>query len=239
MKKILIVVLMLAALQCWLKDPAISVSNGTASFGYVVEYSGNASRSEQLPMLVALHGNGGTTGNFYDYALDQLQAPARIILLKAPIPYGHGGAWPIDAAGLVQYGDAVNEAVVSLSRKYPTLGKPVLLGYSGGGVMAYYQAATHGDAYSYVFPVSGELSDDMLVGRSIKPGAAVHAFHGKQDEVVALEGGVHAVELLKARRINAELTQFDGGHQGVFTNGKAAISASVDQELRLVRLGKG
>ncbi len=64
------------------------------TFSYIVKYTDVSNKTERLPMLVALHGNGDTTENFYETALDKLNVPVRIILLEGPISMGTGNAWP-------------------------------------------------------------------------------------------------------------------------------------------------
>ncbi|MFW5427382.1 MAG: hypothetical protein ACKE8R_09035, partial [Methylophagaceae bacterium] len=65
MKKILIIIAVLAIAQWWFKDSKISVPsqvNGAdVSYSYIVKYSGGSGRGDTLPMLIALHGNGDTT----------------------------------------------------------------------------------------------------------------------------------------------------------------------------------
>ncbi len=230
-KLLLIVVLVLALAQWWFKDPTISVPTSDVSFGYIVKYSGNSSRNDNLPMLVALHGNGDTAKNFYNTALDQLNVPARIVLLKGPLSYGSGSAWPWTAAGFRQYGDAVSEAIELLTLDYPTAGKPILLGFSSGGMMAYYQAVKHGDSYSYIFPVSGQLSNELLGDESSKPGAEVYAFHGRNDNVISITGGKNAVSILQAKGVNVKLTEFNGNHHGIFTVMKSKITRVIEQKI--------
>ena len=181
-------------------------------------------------MLVALHGNGDTTKNFYNTALDQLNYSARIVLLEGPIPLGRGSAWPWSAADFAQYGKAINEAIALLAIKYPAIQKPILLGFSGGGMMAYYQAIKHGDSYSYIFPVSGQLSNNLLGDQSFRQGAEVLAFHGKTDSVVS--GGRKAVDILQENGIKVE---FNGGHHGIFTDMKSAITQAIEQKLQNLR----
>jgi len=182
-------------------------------------------------MLVALHGNGDTPENFYATAMDELNVPARIILFKGPMPYGRGSAWPWSASDFGQYGNALIEATEMLAVKYPTTGKPVLLGFSGGGAMAYYQAIIHGNKYSHIFPVSGQLSRQQLGSEVSDPGAQVTAYHGTSDTVVSSGGGKAAVKLLKAEGVSARLTEFKGGHHGVFTNMKRRITQAVEEQL--------
>lgn len=231
MKKILVILAVLGVLYWWFADPTISAPDHAVEFGYVVRYSGNGRGGDLLPMLVALHGNGDKAGNFYDTALDALQAPARILLLKGPLSYGTGQAWPWENDDFSRYGDAVDEAVRLLSLKYPTSGKPVLLGFSGGAMMAYYLAAVHGDTFSSIFPVSGRLTENMLADQEISPGARVYAFHGKQDNVIPFGNGQQAVQFLRSQGIPVKFTDFDGDHLGLFTTIKTDISAQIDGAL--------
>jgi len=235
MKKLFLIFFVVAFAFWWFREPSIKVPSNDVRFGYVVKYSGNSTRHDTLPMLVALHGNGDTAENFYDTALDQISVSARIILLKGPISYGRGGAWPWSDDDFAQYGTAVSEAAELLAKQYPTAGKPMLLGFSGGGMMAYYQAVNHGDTYSYIVAVSGQLAENRLGDEPSKPGAEVHAFHGKSDNVVAVGGGKGAVRLLQARGVNVTLTEFGGGHLGIFTDMKPEITRTVDQQLERLR----
>jgi len=232
MKKTLVIILLLILAYWWFKDPTISVPDSDVSFGYIVKYSGNGGRSDNLPMLVALHGNGDTAENFYNTALDQLNVPARIVLIKGPIS---GNAWPWTAAEFAQYGKPLSEAIESLALKYPTLGKPILLGFSGGGTMAYYQAAKHGNKYSYIFPVSGQLSKGLLGDGSYEPGAEVFAFHSTGDSIISISGGKNAVNILQENGVSVELTEFAGGHLGIFNNMKAEITQVVEQKLESLK----
>jgi len=231
MKKLLFIILAVGGATWWFKDPTVSVASSDVSFGYVVKYSGNAGRGDTLPMLVALHGNGDTAKHFYETALDQINVPARIILIKGPLSHGGGDAWPWTAADFARYGEPINEAIASLALKYPTVGKPVLLGFSGGGMMAYYQAIKHGDSYSYIFPVSGQLSNALLGDTSFRRGAKVYAFHGTKDNVISISGGREAINILRANGALVKLTEFDGDHHGIFTNMKTRITQAVEQKL--------
>jgi predicted esterase len=235
MKKLLLIFFVLASAFWWFRESTIKVPSNDVSFGYVVKYSGHSTRHDTLPMLIALHGNGDTAKNFYETALDDISVPARIILLKGPISYGGGRAWPWSDADFAQYGKAVSQASELMADKYPTAGKPMLLGFSGGGMMAYYQAVNHGDTYSYIVAVSGQLPEARLGDEPTRPGAEVHAFHGKSDNVVALGGGKAAASLLQAKGVHVTLTEFAGGHLGIFTDMKSEITQTVDQQLERLR----
>lgn len=231
MKKVAAIFILLLLVQWWLTDPTISVPTNDVTFNYIVKYTEVSNKNEALPMLVALHGNGDTTGNFYDTALDALSVPVRIILLEGPISKGTGHAWPWTSEGFKQYGKSVNEAIELLAQKYPTINKPILFGFSGGGMMAYYQAIKHGYSYSYIFPVSGKLSNDLLGDDSSNPGAQVYAFHGISDKILSINGGRNAVKILKSKGVNVNLTEFDGGHLGVFLSMKSDITNAIENKI--------
>jgi predicted esterase len=163
--------------------------------------------------------------------MDQFQHPVRIILLKGPVSSGTGSAWPWSAADFEIYGNAVSEAIALLAIKFPTAGKPILMGFSGGGMMAYYQAAKHGNQYSYVFPISGQLTSDQLGKLNAHPSAKVHAYHGRNDAVLSISGGRAAVEILRKNGVEVEFTEFEGGHLGVFTDMKPVITRAIEKEL--------
>lgn len=221
-----------------LKDPTVTSKVNDVTFSYIVKYPAGVDKKAVLPMLVALHGNGDKPKNFYESALDAYTQPVRIVVLQGPISFGWGKAWPWQAESLTRYGDALHDVIVSLANKYPTQGKPALLGFSGGGQMAYYQAVTHGGDYSYIFPISGRLSTADLATTQLpdqrRSKVKVHAFHGKKDSVVGFSKGQEAVKILKERGVRVVFTEFDGDHQGVFRSMKMRITNIVQQYLAKV-----
>ncbi len=233
MKKLILFAIVIAALRWWFTDPSVSVTNDNPSnedinFGYIVEYSGGASSGDTLPMLVALHGNGDTADYFYESALTELKEPSRIVLIKAPIPYGSGASWPARGRGFAHFGKPLKDVIELLSIKFSTKGKPVLMGFSGGGMMAFYQALKYGDSYSTIISVSGMMSKNLLGEGELHTGAKVSAFHGKSDRVVSFSGSQWAVELLKEENVDVEFTPFEGGHLGIFREMKSKISKEID-----------
>ena len=239
MKKLAVIIVIIAGLVWWFKNPSIEAVNTNVVFNYVVKYSGEADSSASLPMLIALHGNGDTPEHFFETALDQISFPARIILLEAPLKMGRGSAWPNDATRLQQYSDAIAEVIPLLQDKYATIKQPALLGFSGGGMMAYYLSAAHPEPFSYIFPVSGDMKQQTLtaIPRTNNYHLKVFAFHGTQDKLISISGGRLAYQLLQGRGANIQFHEFQGGHLGIFTNMKSEISQLVDDKLKLLRYG--
>jgi predicted esterase len=225
MKQILIVIILVFSAQWWLSDPTISASTSDISFKYIEKYSRDNIDQEPLPMIIALHGDGDSTDNFYETALNQLTTPVRVIVIASPI----NSRWPAEAGEFVQYGQALNEAVAALTEKFPTPKKPLLMGFSGGAEMAYYQALKFGRSYSYVFPVAGQLPQAKLNSAPNQPGAKVYAYHGKSDQAVSFSSGQQAAKTLQESGVNVRFTEFDDGHHGLFTSMKSSISKAIDK----------
>jgi predicted esterase len=237
MKKTRLTLIGLLVLAVWhwcTRDPVVHAPTFDVHFGYVVRHTGGGSAGDRLPLLIALYGDGGRADRFFDTALDDIRYPARVILVKGPVERGAGEAWPDSPRDFMRYGGALDEAVEFLVRKYRTVGEPVLLGFSGGARMAFYQAARYGDSYSSIFAISGRIQADQLGESVVRSSTVVRAYHGRSDEVIPLGGGRSSVELLRSRGVHAELTEFDGGHHGLFSDIKPMISRAVERQLAMV-----
>jgi len=231
MKKIFIILLLVGGWKWWYSNPTISAHSSNVEFEYVVKYPQGSEKNDLLPMLIALHGNGDTPENFYDTALDELTEPSRIILIKGPVSGARGSNWPWNLPSFDEFGGAFNEAVTGLTTKYQTKGKPILLGFSGGASMAYYQAIIYGHSYSSIFTVSGKLSKDLLGSHETSTQAKVYAYHGNKDNVISLSSGRSTEKLLNSKRVKINFTEFDGGHHGIFTNMKNSITQKIEKKL--------
>ncbi|MFT5051646.1 MAG: putative esterase [Chlamydiales bacterium] len=234
MKIVLSLILTLAVVLHLSRDPVLDGLAGDLSMGYVVRYSGDGGDADRLPMLIALHGNGDSAAGFHETDLSGVKEACRIVLLKGPLSHGGGDAWPWTFEDLERYGPALDEAAGRLTGEFPTKGKPVLLGFSGSGTMAYYQALRHGGRYSLVVPVSGSLA----MGAPGTPGSAsgtkVIAFHGKSDGVIPFIEGDLATQTLEGDGLDVTFNEFNGDHLAFFRSMNATILGVVDGGLRSV-----
>jgi phospholipase/carboxylesterase len=221
MKKLLILgsVLLLAGIIYWWNLPStVQGPSSDHEFEYITRITGNRGASDTLPMILAFHGHGDRPENFFNTLLKRFDDQARFIVFKGPFDYPGAGlsgyAWPTDTKGLREYGDALADSVSVLTEDFPTEGKPIVLGFSGGAGVAYYLAALHADKFSYIFPLAGRLSSIEIP--SWNSTAKVIAFHGTKDQVIGFNNGKQAVQKLKQAGLDAELISFNGRHLGVF-----------------------
>lgn len=215
----------------WLTPKSISVPvNGadvkSVAYNYYEYIKGDASASSELPLIIALHGDGDTPKNFFDTMwsdeLSQVRISAvRIIILKGPYAMNSsqwGGArWPWEPNEIKKYGDAISNAAVKLAMQYPSKGKPILVGFSGGACMAYYLAARHSDQFSTIIPLAGRLSAGIQIDvRFAGSSAIIHAMHGKSDAVIGFGEGQSAVERLAEAGLPATLEEVPGNHHAFY-----------------------
>lgn len=178
-----------------------------------------------LPMVVAIHGLGDTPDNFV-HLLDDFPEPVRVILPRGLEPTEDGGySWfPLRArdpdvtalsAGVEHAADRIAEGLQELQRLRPTVGKPIVTGFSQGGILTFTLAVHHPEVVGHAVVVGGWLPPP-LVPEARTPETEyppIHALHGTTDAAVFYEPTAAAVAAVKALGLKAELTSYEGvGH---------------------------
>jgi phospholipase/carboxylesterase len=192
-----------------------------AGVRYLEHMTGGARPDERVPMIVALHPMDGDPADFLPL-LRRYRRRARLIL-----PYGHpsgGGMYiwydPVreDIAALLvtRQADRIVSALAALVAARPTVGKPLVTGYSQGGMMTFALAVTHPEALAAAFPLSGLLPPSLYpsAARSSQPRPAtlppVTAFHGASDLAVPTQGARDSIAELRLAGYTAELHEYAG-----------------------------
>ncbi len=191
-----------------------------AGVRYLEHMTGGARPDERVPMIVALHPMGGDPADFLQI-LRHYRRRARLIL-----PYGHpsGGMYiwynsardDVDAAVVTQEADRIAAAIAALASVRPTVGKPIVTGFSQGGIMAFALAVTHPEALTAVFPIGGLLPPSLYPSAALssRPQPAtlppVVAFHGASDLAVPTQGARTSIAELRGAGYTAELREYAG-----------------------------
>jgi phospholipase/carboxylesterase len=193
-------------------------ANEAAGLTYVERQAGGGP-DEVLPMVVAVHGLGDTPENLGDALVAELGRPARVILPRGPKPHGGGYSWfDLSAsneamlAGIERATALVAGGVGEIVKRRPTRGKPIVLGFSQGGMITFALAARHPSLVGAAFPVAGFLPPplDPPRGAALPP---LVAFHGAEDRVVPAQLARASVDRLRSLGVRAEIHVYDGlGH---------------------------
>ncbi len=183
---------------------------------YIERILGGANADEPLPMILAIHGLGSRPENFAGLFSD-LDIRARLILPAGPDPYTAGSSWfPLEPSNEMLTGIRRSETLLvdllrSLRRSRPTIGKPIVTGFSQGGMLSFALAVFHPDEISAAIPVAGALSVNYPPAPSHPP--PIRALHGTDDRLIRFDWARQTVAGLREKGWNVELERFEGiGH---------------------------
>lgn len=196
-----------------------------AGLAYREVLLGTADPEQPLPMIVAIHGLGDTPDNFR-HVLDHFPEPARLILPRGLDPTKSGGwSWfPIRARdpdvealsqGIAHAADVIAAGVEELRSTRPTVGKPIVTGFSQGGMLTFTLAVHHPEVVGHAMAVGGWLPPPLwpAEGSDTAGLPSIHAFNGTDDRAIAYENTSTAVQALDDRGVEVELHSYEGvGH---------------------------
>ncbi|MBN2494209.1 MAG: dienelactone hydrolase family protein [Deltaproteobacteria bacterium] len=188
---------------------------------HIVRLTGGARETDRLPMITALHGLGNTPEGFARL-FRSYRRPARVVLPQAPRPARpEGFSWfrirldertgklHLSEADILASAGRIAALVRSLAEAHPTSGKPVCVGFSQGGILAFALALHHPHSFGLVVPISGTLPPalvpEALDGRIVPP---IRALHGGRDRLVRIGPTLELVADLRARGLDATLRTY-------------------------------
>jgi len=184
-------------------------------------YTNGATADERLPLIVALHGYGGTPEDV-PRVLHDLSVRARVLAPRGLFPVGDGWGWfpplretaPDEVApGITHAADIVAKQIADEVRTRPTCGVPIVIGFSQGGFLSYALAVRTPAVVSAAFPLSGFLP--AALRPKTKPADAPHitAFHGEADKIVSVSLDRETQEALAHAGYETQLQLYPGvGH---------------------------
>lgn len=209
-------------------EPGAPARGTAAGIEYVETVTGGASPDERLPLVIAIHGLGDRPESFLRL-FAALDAKARVVALRGLAPYADGFTWfplaarnledPATAAGIREAAGRVTAAAAELASRRPTVGRPIVTGFSQGGALSYALAIHHGGGLSAAHPVGGWIPPDLVPSRAdAGTGAArsdcpIVALHGEADPLVPVAVTRKGIEALAAGGPPVDLRIFPGiGH---------------------------
>jgi phospholipase/carboxylesterase len=216
--------LALAATACGRREDAPSAAIAAAVPPPLEFVEIGATGAASAPLVVAVHGLGDRPENLAALYRD-LAAPCRLVLPRAPIPYHGGSSWfdidipyaPDAALGerVAAAADRVAALIDHLRATRAVRGRPVVTGFSQGGMIAFAVAIRRPDAVGLAVPLAGALPPSALAGIAAPAdGPRIRAFHGDADPLVGIEHARRTVAALRAAGYDATLTEYAGvGHE--------------------------
>ena len=185
---------------------------------YLHRVTAEAGPEAELPMIIFLHGYGGRA---HHHPSDFKAAffPARLIFPRAP--FARHTSWydPEEREEtLPRAAEMIAGLTRALTERYPTKGKPVLYGFSQGGVTALYCAIWYPSLYSAVL-AEGAFLDASFLPSALNPAEEyppVYQFHGTKDMIILLEEGQRTAAALRGLGVPGRFYALDAGHRCLY-----------------------
>ena len=192
----------------------------TASFKLQrVELVKGGAATDRLPMVIAMHGLGDNAADFAR-VFDGFEGPARIVVLQAPTRYGSGYSWfptrkdassvSVHAQGIVDAAELIAADTTALVAARPTRGKPIVTGFSQGGMLSFTLALRHPELYERAVPLAGWLPEALWPTSRPAGGIPIVALHGDADAMLPIGPTRDGVAHLKKLGFDVELRAFPG-----------------------------
>lgn len=214
--------------------PKTAPPAATPKLQFLEVVTAGADASKPLPMVIAVHGLGDRPEAFIKL-FEGFSAPVRLIVPRAPTRMRHGGgAWMTTrmaenkpeklARELRNSGQAVAALAETLRKSRPTVGRPIITGFSQGGMVSFQVAAMHPEVFSAAFPIGGWLPPSLWPKQQPKGNLPIiRALHGTDDPIVPYAPTERAVAALKAVGFDATLTGFPGVRHAVVPKVRSAL----------------
>ena len=206
-----------------------------------LRYSAGARVEQTLPLVVVLHGYGATPDDILGL-VDGLQIPARLWAPRAPTPVGPGWSWfPLShatafadvAAGILAARDLVAASIVDETRTHPTCGRPIVVGFSQGGVLSWALAGMTNPVVGLALPVAGALPEALRPARRPASAPRVRAFHGDADPRVSLADDRSTAAAFGGAGFDQTLKVYAGVGHTIATDEAKDIRAAISDAARV------
>jgi phospholipase/carboxylesterase len=192
---------------------------------YLERVLGGGDAKSPLPMLIMIHGLGDRPRFDWFGGAESIDTPVRLIMPQAPTPYYDGFAWfPFRAGGndphalgrgIADAADRLARAISVLRERRPTVGRPIIAGFSQGGMLSYALALRSPELCELSHPIAGMLPEPLWP-KTKRQGVRfprIAAMHGDADELVEIEPTRRLTGHLRELGHDVELREYPGvGH---------------------------
>lgn len=207
------------------KSPDLFVEEGKiGEFHYLEVIMGPMQHPDDpMPLIVVLHGRGGKP-KIPERSFRQ-NLPLRFFIPRAPDKMGDGYTWiatwtnspdrQLFARSLSARVDQLAPAIRAFQKLRPTLGKPIVTGFSQGGIMSFALATRYPNHFAAAFPLAGWLPPVLYPPiNTRKKFPYIYAQHGALDQTVPTEKGRETVRALRARGLKVDFREISTvGHK--------------------------
>ena len=224
--------------------PGVRVRNGEVhDLSYFEVVLGDADFDDALPLVVLLHGRGDRP-RIPGGPFSGVPIPMRLVIPRGPLRLGAGFAWMLAS---VTHGkaDVLSDAlwqrthhlaalIDTLQRTLPTLGRPIVAGFSQGALLAFSLALHRPDVVGGAFPLAGWVPPGLMPAFPVAPEfrVSIRSVHGVDDPVMPVAPTRDVVAMLRALEWEVELVEFEGVGHVMSAEMNATFEAWLEAALR-------
>lgn len=224
--------------------PGVRVREGTAhDLSYFEIVFGEADFDNALPLVVLLHGRGDRP-RIPGGPFGGVPTPIRLVIPRGPLRLGAGFAWVLPsvtqntpdllASALRRRTHHLAALIDTLARTLPTLGRPIVTGFSQGALLTFSLALHRPDVVGHAFPIAGWVPPGLMPVYPVAPEQRVpiRSVHGTEDAVIPIAPTREVVTALRALEWEVELLEFEGIGHLASSEMNATFEAWLEQALR-------
>ncbi len=124
----------------------------------------------------------------------------------------HGGESPELLEGLEEQSRRLANLIEALVERHPTVGSPIVMGFSQGGMLTFTLAVEHPEVVGAAFPLAGWLPPSLMPSerRPETRYPPIRAMHGADDPVLGADRTERSVADLERSGYDVTLYEYDG-----------------------------
>ncbi len=191
---------------------------------YLVSTPSGRPDSEELPLVVILHGRGADARDLADLAPMLDDGRCRFVFPNAPKPFeAYPGmtfgwtwfdGWPPTRASIDESRQLLLVFLDEIVERYPTPADQIVLGgFSQGALMSLDCGFRTKQPLAGIVVMSGGLYEDDLPNLRARAGQRVLICHGTADDVIPVIAARRTRRVLEEHGIEPEYHEFPIGHQ--------------------------
>ena len=188
---------------------------------YVLRTPAGRDDSDELPLVIMLHGRGADANDLADLA-PYVGPRFRFVFPNAPkpfepmpgYPFGYTwfDGWPAERNSLLESRTLLLQFIDEIIAKYPTpKGKVILSGFSQGGLMSIDVGFRTSVELAGIVVMSGAVYEEDLP--PFRPDIPMLMVHGTEDDVIPALVAHRARRVLEDHGVDVDYREFAMGHQ--------------------------
>ncbi len=225
-------------------EPGVwATSNVHAGIWYAEVVLGDVDPETPLPLVVMLHGLGDRP-RIPGGPFGGTSTPLRAIIPRGPLRRGDGYAWvpfrvrdeqPEElAAALTEVAEQLVELIRHVSHTRPTLGTPIVTGFSQGGLLTW-AAALVTDQVGLAMPLAAWVPPPLMPS-GMAPDEPrpppMRSMHGTEDRIVPIDPTRRVVAELRTIGYDVVLEEFEGVAHTMTPEMNALFESWLEEALR-------